>query len=99
MRDTVLRCWPRAAGCCDGCTTSIRRFWPSGVSVQPGEVIRHGDFGPNNVLLDSATMTVTALLDWEFSTVGPRIDDLAWCEWIVRTAREFASGRSGRRGL
>ena len=56
----------------------------SGVPSRPGEVIRHGDFGPNNVLLNSATMTVTALLDWEFSGVGARIDDLAWCEWIVR---------------
>jgi tRNA A-37 threonylcarbamoyl transferase component Bud32 len=33
-------------------------------------VICHGDFGPNNVLLDSASYKVTALLDWEFSGVG-----------------------------
>lgn len=47
-------------------------------------VIRHGDFGPNNVLLDAGSTAVTALLDWEFSGIGPAIDDVAWCEWIVR---------------
>ncbi len=47
-------------------------------------VIRHGDFGPNNILLDPATMAATALLDWEFSGIGPAIEDIAWCEWIVR---------------
>lgn len=47
-------------------------------------VISHGDFGPNNTLHDPDTFAVTALLDWEFSEVGPPINDLAWCEWIVR---------------
>jgi len=47
-------------------------------------VIRHGDFGPNNVLFRQPDLTVSALLDWEFSGVGPPIADLAWCEWIVR---------------
>lgn len=53
-------------------------------------VIRHGDFGPNNVVLDS--MAVTALVDWEFSGVGPAIDDVAWCEWIVRMHHRAAVG-------
>jgi len=47
-------------------------------------LIRHGDFGPNNVLFDPVTMRVTALLDWEFSGIGDAIDDIAWCDWIVR---------------
>lgn len=46
-------------------------------------VISHGDFGPNNVLLNDGE--VVALLDWEFSGPGEAIRDLAWCEWIVRT--------------
>lgn len=49
-----------------------------------GLVIRHGDFGPNNVLLSSETLEITAVLDWEFSGPGQAIEDLAWCEWIVR---------------
>lgn len=44
----------------------------------------HGDFGPNNVLIDPATWQVTAVLDWEFADTGEPVLDLAWCEWIVR---------------
>ena len=48
--------------------------------------VRHGDFGPNNVLLDPATFTVTAVLDWEWAEFrDDPVDNLAWCEWIVRT--------------
>jgi aminoglycoside phosphotransferase (APT) family kinase protein len=53
-------------------------------SSQSAGVICHGDFGPNNVLLDPAGHNVRALLDWEFSGVGGAIVDIAWCEWIVR---------------
>jgi aminoglycoside phosphotransferase (APT) family kinase protein len=44
----------------------------------------HGDFGPNNILFDPATFGVTAVLDWEWSHPGDPIEDMAWCEWIVR---------------
>jgi aminoglycoside phosphotransferase len=54
-----------------------------GAGVTDG-VLRHGDYGPNNILFEPSTMTVTALLDWEFSGIGSPIEDLAWCEWIVR---------------
>lgn len=47
-----------------------------------GRHIVHGDFGPQNMLLDGTR--VTALLDWEFAHRGDPIEDLAWCEWIVR---------------
>jgi aminoglycoside phosphotransferase (APT) family kinase protein len=50
----------------------------------PGPVLVHGDFGPNNVLIDPETFAVTAVLDWEFAGVGEPVADLAWCEWIVR---------------
>jgi aminoglycoside phosphotransferase len=49
-----------------------------------GEVLVHGDFGPNNVLLDPDTFEVTAVVDWEFAHLGDPVEDLAWCEWIVR---------------
>ncbi|WP_035701186.1 phosphotransferase family protein, partial [Glycomyces tenuis] len=52
-------------------------------SVRPGLV--HGDFGPNNLLLDPGTFAVAAVVDWEFSHTGDPIEDLAWCEWVVRT--------------
>lgn len=72
------------------CGALLRRLHALDPSLlTPGEhstthVIRHGDFGPNNMLFDPHDYAVTALLDWEFSRVGPAIDDIAWCEWIVR---------------
>jgi aminoglycoside phosphotransferase (APT) family kinase protein len=45
----------------------------------------HGDFGPNNILLNPATLTVTAILDWEWAHPGEALEDLAWGEWIVRS--------------
>ena len=51
-----------------------------------GDVVVHGDFGPQNVLIQLGSPSrVTALLDWEFAHAGERIEDLAWAEWIVRT--------------
>jgi aminoglycoside phosphotransferase (APT) family kinase protein len=44
----------------------------------------HGDFGPNNVLIDPSTWQPTAVLDWEFAGTGEPVLDLAWCEWVVR---------------
>jgi aminoglycoside phosphotransferase len=49
----------------------------------PGVVV-HGDYGPNNMLLDPVTFEVTAIVDWEWAHPGDPVDDLAWCEWIVR---------------
>jgi tRNA A-37 threonylcarbamoyl transferase component Bud32 len=48
----------------------------------PGFV--HGDYGPQNLLLDPGSLEVVAVLDWEFAHDGNRIEDLAWVEWIVR---------------
>jgi aminoglycoside phosphotransferase (APT) family kinase protein len=62
----------------DACGSVLRKIHAAGFG--------HGDFGPNNTLLDPDSLEVTAVLDWEFSSAG-RVDpvvDLAWCEWIVR---------------
>ncbi len=71
-----------AADVLAACGTTLRRIHELDVA-RP--VLVHGDYGPNNVLLDPATLTVTAVLDWEFSHAGEPVEDLAWCEWIVRT--------------
>ncbi|WP_348540842.1 phosphotransferase [Streptomyces sp. NL15-2K] len=44
----------------------------------------HGDFGPHNTLFEPRTFQVTAVVDWEFAHLGDPVEDLAWCEWIVR---------------
>jgi aminoglycoside phosphotransferase (APT) family kinase protein len=48
----------------------------------PGFV--HGDYGPQNLLLDPVSLEVVAVLDWEFAHDGDPVEDLAWTEWIVR---------------
>jgi aminoglycoside phosphotransferase len=73
------------------CGELLRRIHRTPPSVLPedaqstNKVLVHGDFGPNNVLLDPDTCKVTAVVDWEFAHLGDPVEDLAWCEWIVRT--------------
>ena len=38
-----------------------------------------------DVLLDPGTFEVTAVVDWEFARLGDPVEDVAWCEWIMRT--------------
>jgi hypothetical protein len=57
-----------------------------------GSTIVHGDFGPQNTLLDRSATAVTAILDWEFCHLGTPIEDLAWAEWIVRRHHPEAVG-------
>ena len=47
-------------------------------------VLVHQDFGPNNVLFAEHDDSIALLADWEWSTVGSPITDLAWAELIVR---------------
>jgi tRNA A-37 threonylcarbamoyl transferase component Bud32 len=54
-------------------------------TASDGTVLVHGDFGPQNLLLDQDTAKPTALLDWEFAHIGDPVEDIAWAEWIVRT--------------
>ena len=76
-----------------GCGAALRRLhvldpgvvFPASAEGVIDGVIVHGDFGPNNVLFSPAGFAPVAVLDWEFCHVGSRIEDLAWCEWIVRT--------------
>ncbi len=60
-----------------------------------GQVLVHGDYGPNNVLLDPATLEITAVLDWEWAHAGKPVEDLAWCEWIVRMHHPGQAGLLG----
>jgi aminoglycoside phosphotransferase (APT) family kinase protein len=46
--------------------------------------IVHGDYGPQNMLFDPVTCEPVAILDWEWAHPGPPVEDLSWCEWIVR---------------
>jgi aminoglycoside phosphotransferase (APT) family kinase protein len=85
----------RAVEVLAACGVLLRRLHDLDPAIlEPGVdgVIRHGDFGPNNVVFEPESATVTALLDWEFSGIGPAVDDVAWCEWIVRMHHPDAVG-------
>ena len=74
---------------CGSMLGRIHRIGPGQVAGLPGpagegHVLVHGDYGPNNVLLDPAAAGITAVLDGEWAHAGDRAEDLAWCEWIVR---------------
>jgi aminoglycoside phosphotransferase (APT) family kinase protein len=81
----------RAVGVLRSCGQMLRRIHAVDLDTvcgpgprSPGSVLVHGDYGPNNVLLDPDARQVTAVLDWEWAHVGDRLEDLAWCEWVVR---------------
>ncbi|MFI6598862.1 phosphotransferase [Nonomuraea sp. NPDC050536] len=46
--------------------------------------IVHGDYGPQNLLFSPEPLEPVAILDWEWAHAGDPIEDLAWCEWIIR---------------
>jgi aminoglycoside phosphotransferase (APT) family kinase protein len=50
-----------------------------------GDVIVHGDFGPQNMMFLLDPIRVSGVLDWELAHVGSAVEDLAWAEWIIRT--------------
>ena len=49
-----------------------------------GLVVVHGDFGPNNLVVDPGTGQVAAVVDWEWCHPGESVEDVAWCEWTIR---------------
>jgi aminoglycoside phosphotransferase (APT) family kinase protein len=86
------------------CGTTLQRIHQLDVSTiaaaLPGpagqrQVLVHGDYGPNNVLLDPANLQITAVLDWEWAHAGEPAEDLAWCEWIVRMHHPRQAGLLG----
>ena len=79
-----LRRWPdqwaraktRELPALDAVAEWLRRHVP----VSPPTTIVHGDFKLDNLLFDvqDDTLQVTALLDWEMSTLGDPLMDLGW---------------------
>lgn len=68
----------RAAEVLAACGRLLQRI--QSMPARSGKVLVHGDFGPQNLLMEPET-----LLDWEWAHLGDPVEDLAWCEWIVRT--------------
>jgi len=66
-----------------------------GDSPSADSVLVHGDYGPQNVLLDEAGLEVTGIVDWEWAHAGSPFEDMAWCEWIIRMHHPAAVGDLG----
>ena len=49
-----------------------------------GQVLVHGDFGPQNVLFGQTSTSKPYLVDWEWAHFGDEYEDVAWAEWIIR---------------
>ncbi|MFD0556210.1 phosphotransferase family protein [Stackebrandtia endophytica] len=48
-------------------------------------VLVHGDFGPHRVRFAARALTISGVVGWEHAHVGNPVEDLAWCEWSLRS--------------
>ena len=53
----------------------------------------HGDFRLDNLIFDPTSSSVKAVLDWELSTLGDPISDLAYCCMAYHLDPDSAFGR------
>jgi aminoglycoside phosphotransferase (APT) family kinase protein len=61
-------------------------------------VLVHGDFRMGNLIVETGTPRLAAVLDWELTHIGEALDDLAWfCirAWRFGAPRELAAGGLG----
>lgn len=49
-----------------------------------GSVLVHGDYGPQNLLLNAKTNEPVAIVDWEWAHLGDIVEDIASVEWTIR---------------
>ena len=61
---------------------------PANIPDDGDAAIVHGDYRPGNLLLDPAEPRITAVLDWELSTIGHPLVDLAHHALLFRTGPE-----------
>ncbi len=57
---------------------ALGRWLASHLPATPREGIVHGDYRPNNLLVHATEPRVVAVLDWELSTLGDPLCDLAY---------------------
>lgn len=75
---------------------SLIEYLPRTVPEQSRTSIVHGDFRIDNMIFDAAEPRVIAVLDWELSTLGDPLADVAYLlmNWVTEP-----EGRSGILGL
>ena len=61
---------------------------PANIPDDPAAAIVHGDYRPGNLLLDPREPRIAAVIDWELSTIGHPLVDLAHHALLFRTSPE-----------
>ena len=61
---------------------------PANIPDDSAAAIVHGDYRPGNLLVDSSEPRVAAVIDWELSTIGHPLVDLAHHALLFRTGPE-----------
>jgi aminoglycoside phosphotransferase (APT) family kinase protein len=71
---------------------------PKTVPTQERVSLVHGDYRLDNMIFDASEPRVTAVLDWELSTLGDPLADFTYflMTWVMPPA---AAGSAGSRGL
>lgn len=59
--------------------TQLIEWLPANIPVDQSSSIAHGDFRIGNLILHPTEPKVAAVLDWELSTIGHPLGDLAYC--------------------
>ncbi len=74
----------------------LMAWLPKGVPIQDRVSVIHGDYRINNMVLHPSRPQVTAVLDWELSTLGDPLADLAWFLMIWSMPPDERTGFSGQ---
>jgi aminoglycoside 2''-phosphotransferase len=61
----------------DGVVRHFETFLDNDANFAYPAVLRHGDFGTSNILHDSATATITGIIDWSSVGLGDAAVDIA----------------------
>lgn len=69
------------------------------IPAEEATAIVHGDFRLGNMMIDPAAPRITAVLDWELSTLGHPLADLAYCCMAYHLPPGAGPGYSGYAGL
>lgn len=76
----------------------LMRWLPGNLPPQSRVAIAHGDFRIGNLIFAANGAEVAAILDWELSTLGDPLSDLAYCCLPYHLPGD-ASGVKGLKGL
>ncbi|MEX1147627.1 MAG: phosphotransferase family protein [Sphingomonadales bacterium] len=69
---------------------------PDNIPDDEETTIVHGDYRIDNLIIDAHTPKVLAILDWELSTLGHPLADIAYATMLWRLPEDLFNGLKGR---